>query len=223
MEVVQQRGFTLIELLVVIAIIAILAAILFPVFAKAKDKAKQATCVSNLRQLSTACNLYFGDNDDWVPNVTGGTQGEGMTGGWIYFDTFATGPFDVSKGGLYPYVMNRKVYTCPSDGLGQSQGLSYAINDCLHRVPVPFLGMSFGMPLSSFENPSGMMLFGEEGSDTGTTNDGGLAFGVDTFSTRHTNGSIITFTDSHTRWYASGQETAQKVQTGGAAACPGHP
>lgn len=62
----RNRAFTLIELLVVIAIIAILAAILFPVFAKARQRAKQSTCVSNMKQIGTALNLYASDNDEYV-------------------------------------------------------------------------------------------------------------------------------------------------------------
>ena len=58
------RGFTLIELLVVIAIIAILAAILFPVFAKARDKARQAVCMSNMKQIAMAASMYASDWDD---------------------------------------------------------------------------------------------------------------------------------------------------------------
>src|SRR5436190_2980603 len=60
----KKQGFTLIELLVVIAIIAILAAILFPVFAQAREKARQATCTSNVKQLVTALNMYAQDNDE---------------------------------------------------------------------------------------------------------------------------------------------------------------
>ncbi len=63
----RRNAFTLIELLVVIAIIAILAAILFPVFARAREKARQASCSSNIKQITTACIMYFGDHDDELP------------------------------------------------------------------------------------------------------------------------------------------------------------
>src|SRR5205807_4622369 len=63
-----RRGFTLIELLVVIAIIAVLAAILFPVFAVAREKARQAGCLSNLRQIGQALHLYVQDYDEYLPN-----------------------------------------------------------------------------------------------------------------------------------------------------------
>src|ERR1041385_1617240 len=68
----RRSAFTLIELLVVIAIIAILAAILFPVFAQAREKARQATCVSNLKQLGTACLMYAQDYDESYPMLESG-------------------------------------------------------------------------------------------------------------------------------------------------------
>ena len=63
----KSRGFTLIELLVVIAIIAILAAILFPVFARARESARKATCISNVKQLTLACIMYAQDYDEVLP------------------------------------------------------------------------------------------------------------------------------------------------------------
>ncbi|HPT99040.1 MAG TPA: prepilin-type N-terminal cleavage/methylation domain-containing protein, partial [Armatimonadota bacterium] len=73
----SRRGFTLIELLVVIAIIAILAAILFPVFARARENARKASCQSNLKQIATAASMYIQDWDErtlertlWVANAT---------------------------------------------------------------------------------------------------------------------------------------------------------
>jgi len=216
-------GFTLIELLVVVAIIALLAAFLFPVFATAREKARQTACAGNLRQLGMAIALYAQDADETVPNVTGGPQGEHFPGGWVYFDTFPDGPFDVTRGSIYPYVKNRAVYVCPDDDRGQKHGLSYAINDCLHRVPVPFVGMSFGRPLADFKEPSAIMLLGEEaaGSDPrrDTTNDGGLAFGGDGLSSRHQEGDEVLFLDSHVKWYR--QDQAQKTRSAGADACPG--
>jgi prepilin-type N-terminal cleavage/methylation domain-containing protein len=72
----SRRAFTLIELLVVIAIIAILAAILFPVFAQARDKARQSSCLSNLKQIGTGLYLYLQDYDEtYPPNRIGMTSG----------------------------------------------------------------------------------------------------------------------------------------------------
>src|SRR5215203_5649261 len=72
----KRRGFTLIELLVVIAIIAILAAILFPVFAQARAKARQAACLSNMKQLGTGLTMYCQDYDEIVPGNAAGGQSD---------------------------------------------------------------------------------------------------------------------------------------------------
>lgn len=104
----KKKGFTLIELLVVIAIIAILAAILFPVFAKAREKARQSSCASNLKQIGLAILNYKQDYDEKYPlswPLTGpqGTRATscGTTSYWW---------MDV----LEPYVKNEQVYHCPS-------------------------------------------------------------------------------------------------------------
>lgn len=96
-----KSGFTLIELLVVIAIIAILAAILFPVFAKVREKARQTTCSSNLKQLGLALTQYVQDNDETFP---GGQHGNTDGRGWA--------------GAIYPYVKSVGMYKCPDDSTG---------------------------------------------------------------------------------------------------------
>ena len=97
----RRRGFTLIELLVVIAIIAILAAILFPVFARARDKTRQASCSSNLRQIGTAVMMYVQDYDETMPpfHITPWGLNARLFG---YFDL------------IYPYTMNVQIWVCPS-------------------------------------------------------------------------------------------------------------
>lgn len=114
----SKKGFTLIELLVVIAIIAILAAILFPVFAKAREKARQASCQSNIKQLTMGMLMYVQDYDETYPLAVAPLSGNypngqpGSTGdpaGWQMWMTV-----------IYPYVKNNKVYVCPSAG-----GLDY--------------------------------------------------------------------------------------------------
>ena len=90
-------GFTLIELLVVIAIIAILAAILFPVFARAREQARRTSCLSNLKQLSLAVMMYGQDYDEKLP--VGETQGNSL---WNVVN------------GVMPYVKNRAIFYCPS-------------------------------------------------------------------------------------------------------------
>jgi prepilin-type N-terminal cleavage/methylation domain-containing protein/prepilin-type processing-associated H-X9-DG protein len=94
-----RRGFTLIELLVVIAIIAILAAILFPVFAKAREKARQTACASNLRQWTTAYLMYAQDHDEILPPAYWDYSGEEGTT-WV--------------GITQPYIKNRQIKQCPS-------------------------------------------------------------------------------------------------------------
>ncbi len=94
----NRRGFTLIELLVVIAIIAILAAILFPVFARAREKARQASCQSNEKQLALAMLMYVQDYDERLPMrwVERGSDD-------IYIPDM-----------IYPYVKNAQIFECPS-------------------------------------------------------------------------------------------------------------
>lgn len=101
----MKRAFTLIELLVVIAIIAILAAILFPVFAQAKEAAKKTTCLSNAKQISLASNLYFSDNDDMSPTVIEYFNYD-ISGGISIVDYFNQ---------LQPYIKSKMMFVCLDD------------------------------------------------------------------------------------------------------------
>src|SRR5262245_28914025 len=94
----RTRGFTLIELLVVIAIIAILAAILFPVFAQAREKARMANCLSNVKNLAHAILMYSQDYDECMPAGSRSINGVGLRWG----------------GQIQPYVRNLAIFTCPS-------------------------------------------------------------------------------------------------------------
>jgi prepilin-type N-terminal cleavage/methylation domain-containing protein/prepilin-type processing-associated H-X9-DG protein len=109
----RSRGFTLIELLVVIAIIAILAAILFPVFAQARDKARQATCLSNIKQLSLGVTMYAQDYDEMLlPRATSLSCGGGaMYNRYVCDPTrYVLNWWDI----VLPYTKNNGVYYCPS-------------------------------------------------------------------------------------------------------------
>ena len=98
----KANGFTLIELLVVIAIIAILAAILFPVFARAREKARQASCASNVKQIMLALLMYAQDYD------------EQLCYGFNYTGYLATGLYLSWYNVLQPYVKNKQIFVCPS-------------------------------------------------------------------------------------------------------------
>jgi len=128
-----KRAFTLIELLVVIAIIAILAAILFPVFGRARENARRSSCQSNLKQIGLGFMQYASDYDDhiapWGQAMPGQQAIGGYTGEWRWPDF------------IYPYVKNSQIFNCPSapvtatapgfpgtSGPTFSRGLHYGMN-----------------------------------------------------------------------------------------------
>ena len=122
----NQKGFTLIELLVVIAIIAILAAILFPVFAKVREKARQTTCLSNEKQIGLAFVQYVQDYDEKFP---GGQPGKSAG---CYGDTGGGTDGEAWAFQLYPYVKSNGAYACPDDSTNTTYGVtSYVYNQNL--------------------------------------------------------------------------------------------
>ncbi|RYG65392.1 DUF1559 domain-containing protein, partial [bacterium] len=147
----QQRGFTLIELLVVIAIIAILAAILFPVFGRARENARRSSCQSNLKQIGLGIMQYVQDYDERLPGATDGTGGVSQFGGWMYYDVFGRpATFRPANGSIFPYIKSTQIFVCPSDSTGQTAGNSYAINSCLvDRVATAVAPFKFKPGLSS--------------------------------------------------------------------------
>jgi len=112
----SKRGFTLIELLVVIAVIAVLAAILFPVFARVRENARRSSCQSNLKQIGMGLSLYSQDSDetfiaDWYgPMGYGETDPKGVAPGrYKWMDA------------VYPYIKNQQIFSCPSERSSDSR------------------------------------------------------------------------------------------------------
>lgn len=106
----NKSAFTLIELLVVIAIIVILAAILFPVFARAREYARSISCISNLKQISLGMLMYEQDYDEAYPSIiANSTMGDGCAPDLGWFN--ANGGWAVL---VYPYIKNGQIFHCPS-------------------------------------------------------------------------------------------------------------
>jgi prepilin-type N-terminal cleavage/methylation domain-containing protein/prepilin-type processing-associated H-X9-DG protein len=139
------RGFTLIELLVVITIIAILAAILFPVFSSAKEAAKRTSCISNSKQLSLGILMYAGDQDDMIPPCQN--------------ESFVLWPDLVN-----PYVRNDKVRVCLSDSGAIN---SYGLNQLVFVDDTDFLPDPAppSPTLTQFATPSDTIMIGELGTE----------------------------------------------------------
>jgi len=215
----RRRGFTLIELLVVIAIIAILAAILFPVFAQARESARKTQCLSNVRQLGTAYSLYVQDHDEtFPPHVTERTAPGGTP------DTAAgRAPFTY-KTKLEPYVKNGGVFKCPSapawpaPGPGQWFTTDYGNNHNEANLAGasqrswfqanPDFGFNETTTLAGISQTSSFILIGDAGRSDGTPSRGGMypqPWAFDNaaqarFLPRHQGGGNLAYADGHAKW-----------------------
>ncbi|NSW54742.1 MAG: DUF1559 domain-containing protein [Armatimonadetes bacterium] len=208
----MRRGFTLIELLVVIAIIAILAAILFPVFARAREKARQSSCQSNLKQIGLAYAMYSQDYDERIaPNSIGSAMGTV----WV-------------PGLLQPYIKNTQIWVCPSYNTLQATaavgiqgatncacagtyyrlrggyGPNYGDTSRLNPWPVPS-----GRKESDIPAPSTTLLVADShcvvASPPGVwPSDGTQTSGNLPYSLRHNEGANVLYCDGHVKWQGYG-------------------
>ena len=182
----MRRGFTLIELLVVIAIIAILASILFPVFAKAREKARQTNCLSNLKQLALAALSYSQDYDELMPKADPGNAGLAPLNYGAWMGALSVGLWDPTRGSVYPYIKNTQLYICPSRKSQPTYpGCSYEMNQ-----------LTSAIALGAIDDVSGTALFAESMCDDAA------GYPTDDFGSFscHNGGSNVAFTDGHAKW-----------------------
>jgi len=195
-----RRGFTLIELLVVIAIIAILAAILFPVFARAREKARQSSCLSNEKQIAIAILMYAQDYDEMLPKYRQDSASPGCQYLWAMV--------------IQPYVKNTQLGVCPSAPAG---ALGYGCN-LSHTMPCR---SGAGFPLAKVPRPAQAALVADAAATgncntprTGVESDGFAVIycpicgpGCQYFSVgsaiskRHNEGANGAFADGHAKWF----------------------
>jgi len=200
-----RRGFTLIELLVVIAIIAILAAILFPVFARAREKARQTSCLNNTKQIALAILMYAQDYDERMcPSRCWDFSGAGFH---QYFHTL-----------IYAYVMNHQVFVCPSETAHTSllfPGSTtnrFGINTAPNRRVLHCTYWSGTPPvMADIRYPAETLVYTE--SDWTRSRDdypGNNAWQVDVsqwhpsrfIPQRHNGGVNMAFADGHAKWHS---------------------
>ncbi|MFO7946917.1 MAG: DUF1559 domain-containing protein [Armatimonadota bacterium] len=194
----QRRGFTLIELLVVIAIIAILAAILFPVFARAREKARQSSCLSNLKQIGLGHLMYAQDFDERF--LRGRYPGTCIYG---HNHTASDGitEYMAWHNHLQPYVKNAQIFVCPSaspDHCTSGSGRAYIENAYGYNYD----GL-MGTAIARIETPAETMMFQDMASSfviSSTNTRSNCLSGMGNGLERHNGGANVVFCDGHAKW-----------------------
>jgi len=203
-DVMRNRGFTLIELLVVIAIIAILAAILFPVFARAREKARQTQCLNNVRQMTTGVAMYAQDFDETLPLVAISVPSYYMPSGGRH--TSGVMPWVIV---LDPYIKNTQIFACPTaaggwdGGDGDSNNVNLEFNSLTYGYSETLSNMAVGRVVY----PAQTMCLADSSTDnyfidTMATYHGTAAVeGRDDIAAlRHNDGANIGYIDGHAKW-----------------------
>ena len=183
----RRRGFTLIELLVVIAIIAILAAILFPVFAKAREKARQSSCLSNQKQIGLGMMMYAQDYDETIPQYRHDWPGRTVAYEYCLWYWLVN-----------PYVKNRQVFICPSQ-----QEVATASYKCSYGLNYVYVGQK---PLARITHPAETFLCGETTSGVViyVPSQGDTYRQYSAFD-RHNDGANYSFCDGHAKWLSKSE------------------
>jgi prepilin-type N-terminal cleavage/methylation domain-containing protein/prepilin-type processing-associated H-X9-DG protein len=234
-------GFTLIELLVVIAIIGLLAAILFPVFARARENARRASCQSNLKQMALAEMQYIQDYDERFSAITTTTPYNLATGVTVF-------PYGWADA-LQPYAKSLKIYQCPSNPVKPSTNpltntyTDYWINSWLN-VPAasPSDGSAKGIHVAQVTYPANTVMFGDGSQGRARYNITGWnatwgdtqaqeAKGTGNFGAyieaagsaqRHLEGANYAFTDGHVKWLkGEGADRCMSITAGSTATIGG--
>ncbi len=213
-------GFTLIELLVVIAIIAILAAILFPVFSRAREKARQTSCLSNVKQLTLGCKMYVQDYDEFFPFALASITDQ-VVGGYFaryYLGDETRSYYPIWPDVIMPYVKNDQLFRCPSRS---TDWIGYGYNVYLGYVgghPTRSGPLYEGVSLSSIAKPAehAMIIDHQDGYWPGYGADyprwawyrawPSLTHPTDaTWEPPHNEGANVGCVDGHAKWYKQEQ------------------
>jgi prepilin-type N-terminal cleavage/methylation domain-containing protein len=186
-----KRGFTLIELLIVVAIISILTAILFPVFARARENARRASCLSNLKQLGLGVMMYVQDYDGIYPRAYAGYS--------------ASYPYVYWNQQVYPYVKNGQVFVCPSadkSTINIDNAASAANDTRLGMNNVEFGTGNANSPVheSSLIKPAELIMIMDSQPPSPAANPPVFVSYNYNLTERHFDGCDIVFADGHAKW-----------------------